>query len=167
MFSLYKIKMNKRINITKDKKQYYRDYYNLNKERLRKKALKYYYENSDAINNSRRGKRSVYMKRYYQEHKDYFIKRNKTEEVKERQRIANLKHYYNNRDKINEQRKIKYHETKPPPKPKQQKQIKPKQQKQIKPKQQKQIKPKRQKIIFKPNITDYTFTDDGKVLLRF
>jgi hypothetical protein len=159
MFSLSKIKMNKRINITKDRKQYYKDYYNRNKERLKKQALKYYYENSDDIKNSRRGKQSVYMKLYYQEHKDYFNKRNKTEEVKERQRISSLKHYYNNRNKINEKRKIKYHETKPPPKPKRQKQIKPK--------QQKQIKPKRQKIIFKPNITDYTFTDDGKVLLRF
>ena len=148
MFSLSKIKMNKRINITKDRKQYYKDYYNRNKERLKKQALKYYYENSDDIKNSRRGKQSVYMKLYYQEHKDYFNKRNKTEEVKERQRISSLKHYYNNRDKINEKRKQKYHETKPPPKPK-------------------QIKPKRQKIIFKPNITDYTFTDDGKVLLRF
>jgi len=151
MFSLYKIKMNKRINITKDKKQYYRDYYNSNKERLRKQALKYYYKNSEDINNSRRGKQSAYYKKYYQEHKEYFRERNKIEEVKERRRISSLKHYYNNRNKINEKRKQKYHETKPPPKPK----------------LQKQIKPKRQKIIFKPNITDYTFTDDGKVLLRF
>jgi len=141
-----------------DKKQYFKDYYNKNKERLRQQALKYYYKNSDDINNSKRGRRSVYMKQYYQDNKDYFIKRNKTEDVKARQRISSLKHYYNNRDDINEKRKQKYHETKPPPT------IRPKHNK-IK-KSKPKPKPKLNKKYIAPP-TQHIITDDGKILLRF
>lgn len=140
-----------------DKKQYSKDYYNKNKERLRQQALKYYYKNSDDINNSRRGTQSDYMKQYYQDNKNYFIERNKNEDVKALQRISSLKHYYNNREKINEKRKQKYHETKPPPT------IRPKYNKIKKTKPKPKPKPKR--YVAPP--TQHIFTDDGKILLRF
>jgi hypothetical protein len=136
-----------------DKKQYHRDYYNKNKVKLRQQALTYYYTNSDDINNSRKGRQSEYMKKYYKENKEKFNQRSKTEEVRVRQRISSLKHYYNNRDDINEKRKKKYHTTKPPPKPK------------PTPKPKPPRKQKKPKYITPP--TKHIITDDGKILLRF
>ena len=162
MFSLDKIRQNKmnKVNITNDRKQYFKDYYKKNKERMLTNSKQFYLDNRDEINKNRKGKQNEYYRQYYRNHKEYYIKRNRTEEVKVKQRISSLKHYYKNREVINEQRRQKYHETKPPPKPK--KPAKPK------PPKVARIKLKNGRVLLKkPNLSNYIYTDDGSVILRF
>tara|TARA_R110000772_G_scaffold86632_3_gene181190 strand:- start:394 stop:675 length:282 start_codon:yes stop_codon:yes gene_type:complete len=75
MFSLdkiRKIKMNK-INLTKNKKQYYKDYYKNNKERIMQQSKQFYLDNREEICKKRKGTHNEYYKAYYQANK---IKRN-------------------------------------------------------------------------------------------
>ena len=166
MFSLDKIRITRmnKVNLTKDKKQYYKDYYKNNKERMLKQGKQYYVDNREEICKNKRGTQNEYYKEYYQAHKDYYKSIQKTDEVKEKHRVAALKSYYKHHEERKERNRLKYHKTKPPPKPRN---------KLIKiPRTIKKSKtyPRRDKLksgTIQNAIHKYDLTDDGCVLLRF
>ena len=159
MFSLDKIKQNKmnKINITKDKKKYFKDYYKKNKERLLQKSKQFYLDNKDEINKNRKGKQNKYLKEYYNNHKDYFKARQQTDKFKEKQKEAQKKSYYKNHELRKAKLREYYHKTKPPPKPK----------KLISAKSKTYCCRSKNLIMQKPNKSNYIYTDDGCIILRF
>ncbi len=109
-------------------KEYNQYYYNKNREKLLQLNKEYYFNHLE--------EKKEYNKNYYYNHPSQ----------KEINRVYSNNYYHNNKERINTQRKIKYHQNKPPPtkRPRHNK---------IK----KYIAPK----------TNHIFTDDGKILLTF
>lgn len=153
MFSLDRIKqikMNK-INITKDKKQYFKDYYKNNKERILQKSKQFYLDNKDEINKNRKGKQNKYLKEYYNNHKDYFKARQQTDNFKEKQNEAQKKSYYKHHELRKEKLRSYYHKTKPPPKIK----------------KLNRAEKKNKNLIVQKQKSNYIYDADGFIILRF
>lgn len=188
MLSLAKIKflkMNK-INLTKDKKQYYKQYYLNNKQSILNRVKENYILHKDEINLLRRGKHKEYAKEYYINNKTYLlnkaklnhIKRQSTEEEKEyskkyyqenkeyyknqllknkeKHKISCAKYYEKNKEILNKKHKEYYKKNKP--------------ESDSEPKPKARPRPSRPKILkhTKQNIIHtYNRTNDGCVLISF
>jgi hypothetical protein len=159
MFSLDRIKQIKmsKVNITKDRKKYYKDYYKKNKERMLEQSKQFYLDNREEINKSRKGTQTEYYKKYYLNNKDKYKARLQTDVSKKKHRLASLKSYYKHHDARKERNRLHYHNTKPPPNKKSP----------PKPKPPKPARTKNKKLIRQPIKSNHTYDADGFVILRF
>ena len=160
-------------NLTKD---YFKTYYQRNKDKMKNNAAEYYYDNRNQILEHRKKiKRYIYeyQKKYYQEHKDKrkAITDRWYQNNKEKVALKNKKYYQNvtklktkkyteylkqyqkdyyiqNLDKIKQRQKDYYNK--------------------IKERKEKKIKKKKKKKTIKNTITPtYNYADDGMVILSF
>jgi hypothetical protein len=111
-------------------KEYNKYYYNKNKERLQQINKEYYYNHQEEL--------KEYNLNYYYNNPSQ----------KEINRVYSNNYYHNNKERINLQRKIKYHQNKRAPTKR--------------PKHNKIKKP-----FLQSPISKHIFTDDGKILLQF
>jgi len=103
-----------------EKKKYFRDYYEKNKNRIKERKKKYREENKDKIKERRKDyyqknkdKVKQKMKKYYQANRDKIIKRVVEYEQKNKEVVAKRKKDYRrrNREKFNTQQKVKIEKT--------------------------------------------------------
>lgn len=154
--SKYKLQKRMMVEINKDRKEYFKKYYEHNRDRLKKYSNQYYLDYRDEINKNRRGKQNEYYKEYYKKNKDKYKKRLLTEDNKIKSNIASLKHYYKNRDEIKEKRRQQYREKHPKKEPK-------------RPPAKKKYTANRFKTNhqFNINLNNHKFDTDGNIILSF
>ncbi len=154
--SNYKLQKRMMVEINKDRKEYFKRYYQNNRNKLKNYSNQYYLDNRDEINKNRKGKQNKYYKKYYENNKEKYKKRLLIGDNKIKSNLASLKHYYKNRDEIREKRKRQYREKHPKKEPK-------------RPPAKKKYIQNRFKTTHKVNINlnDYKFDADGNIILSF
>ena len=88
--------------MNKQDKNYYKEYYEKNKEKISDKKKEYYKKNKDKI--------SEQQKKYYSENTDKVLARESEKYYNDLEKTRNkkLKYYYKNRDKILEKQRLNY-----------------------------------------------------------